>query len=469
MTEIAAKEGTAKELGVQQVTRAKRSAVFGWVLFDWAQQPVFTLITTFLFAPYFANVFVGEPIYGQALWGYATSIAGIIVAIISPLMGAMADATGRRKPWIFFFSVLLVLGSMTLWIAEPGAHHLVWPVITAFIVVTVAVESQMVFINAMMPSLVPSSQLGRLSGIGWAVGYVGGLVSLIVMAGFIVTDPNSGETLLGMSPALSMDAATREADRLVGPFSAIWFIVFAVPFFVLTPDGKGAPNASVSDGLANLVKTFSHAWAYRNILTFLLARMFYIDGLMAIFAFGGIYGAAIFNWQAIELGLFGIILTLAGTLGAIAGGYLDDLLGPKPVISGALCLLILATIGIVSVDVTHILFFREVIGPTPNDGLFVSTSEQFYLLLACVVGIVAGPIQTASRSFMARLAPADHMTQFFGLFAFSGKVTLFLAPLVVGLITHWTYSQRAGIAAIIVFLFLGLVIMTRVHASEPST
>jgi len=468
VAELIGEQATESEPASGERSPAGRGALFGWVLFDWAQQPVFTLVTTFLFAPYFANVFVGDPVQGQAIWGYATAIAGLIVALTSPVMGAMADATGRRKPWILVFSVLLVIGSAMLWSAAPGAQNLLWFVVGGFILATVAVESQTVFLNSMMPALVPSSQLGRLSGIGWAVGYVGGLVSLVIMAGFIVTDPASGKTLLGLDPVIHLDAESRQADRLVGPFSAVWFILFAIPFFLFTPDQGVRARAGIRAGIDNLVQTISHVWSYKNILTFLLARMLYIDGLLAIFAFGGIYGASIFNWQPLELGLFGIVLTIAGTIGAVAGGFLDDLIGPKPVITVALILLVAATFGIVSVDANHIMFTNEVAGAAPGDGLFASTPERFYLLLACVVGIVAGPIQTASRSLMARLAPPEKITQFFGLFAFSGKITSFIAPLVVGLVTQATNSQRLGISVTIAFLIAGLIVFQRVETPPPA-
>ena len=443
-------------------------ALTGWVMFDWAQQPFYTLVTSFLFAPYFVNVFVGDPVGGQAIWGYATALAGLIVAFVSPVFGAMSDQSGRRKPWVLLFSVLLVIPTALLWFAAPGAEHLVIPILAAFVVATVAAEATTVFINAMMPSLVTSQYLGRLSGIGWAVGYIGGLVSLVVMAGFIVTTPESGKTLLGLEPIIAFDNTTRQADRFVGPFSALWYIVFVLPFFLLTPDTPSRAKASIADGVRGVLATIREVRAFKTIVIFLLARMFYIDGLLAIFSFGAIYGASIFAWQSLELGAFGILLTITGAIGAVVGGYLDDRAGPKPVIQIALLVLIVSAFGILSVTRETILFGIETTGPRENDGLFASTPERLYLAFAAIVGLVAGPLQSSSRSLMARLAPPDRMTQFFGLFAFSGKITSFVAPLVVAGVTTMTGDQRIGIASITLFLLTGFALMFAVHGKKPA-
>ena len=444
--------------------RATRRALFGWVMFDWAQQPFYTLVTTFLFAPYFANVFVGDPVRGQALWGYGAAAAGLIVAVTSPLMGAMADQTGRRKPWVAGLSVLLVVMTGALWMAIPGAGHLVLPVIIAFVLATVAAEGSVVFTNAMMCDLVGPDRLGRLSGIGWAVGYVGGIASLLIVAGLIVTGPDGGATLLGLEPIIELDTASRQGDRLVGPFTALWYLIFVIPFFIFTPDrARRRRRANLAQGLRTLRETLSQVRAYRNVVTFLLARMLFIDGLGAIFAFGGIYGAAIFSWRGSELGVFGIVLTIAGAIGAFFGGRLDDRLGAKPVMIGALLGLIAAAFAIISIDERHILYWIEVRAPEPHDGLFASTPERVYLALAVLIGLVAGPLQASSRSLMARISPPERITQFFGLFAFSGKITSFIAPLLVGLVTTWSQSQRLGIATTVLFLAAGLALLTRVE------
>ena len=444
---------------------AGKLALFGWVLFDWATQPFYTLVVTFLFAPYFVNGFMDDPARGSSLWAYATGIAELIAAALAPVLGAIADEGTRRKPWIAAFSVLLFVGLCGLWFAIPGEIGLAPLVLISFGLATIGAELATVFTNAMMPSLVGNRRLGTLSGIGWATGYVGGLVSLALIAGLIVADPHTGKTLLGIPPIVPLDPATREGDRLVGPFSAVWFLVFILPLFLFTPDRPSKPlkRDAVTAGLLQLIRSVRDLVRHHfEIAKFLLARMLYADGLGAVFAFGGIYAGTVFGWGAIELGLFGIILTITGTFGAALGGVLDDRKGSKAVIAATLLLFIAASIGVLSVDHDHALFVLPVEPKAPGSAPFSSVGEQVYLAFAMLIGIASGPIQSSSRTLLARMCPPDKVTEFFGFFSFSGKITAFAAPLAIGAVTHATGSQRIGIAMSLVFLIAGLLLLLRV-------
>jgi UMF1 family MFS transporter len=446
---------------------AGKRALFGWVMFDWAAQPFYTLVVTFLFAPYFVNGFMADPVRGAVLWGYATGIAELIAALAAPVLGAVADTGQPRKPWIAAFSVLLVAGLCGLWLAEPGRGDLVPIVLIAFGLATVGAELATVFTNAMMESLVSGRRLGTLSGTGWATGYVGGLASLVLFAGLLVADHGSGKTLLGLPPLIPLDAATREGDRLVGPFAALWYLVFVLPLFLYTPDRPPGPRRAhaVSAGLVQLWRSLERlVREHAQIALFLLARMLYADGVGAVFAFGGIYAATVFGWGAMELGLFGIALTIAGTIGALAGGPLDDRLGSKTVIAAALILFIAASLGVLSVDRSHVLFVLPV-EPKPAGGApFASAGEQILLGFAVLIGAASGPVQASSRTLLARLSPPAKMTEFFGFFSFSGKITAFAAPLAIGAVTHVSGSQRVGIASCLAFLIAGLLLLLRVKA-----
>ena len=441
--------------------------LFGWVMFDWATQPFYTLVLTFLFAPYFAATFIGDATRGQEIWGYTTAFAGVIVAIISPILGSIADAAGRRKPWIVISSIAFVFGLCGLWFAAPGGEPL-YLVLLSVVFATVAVEFMTVFTNAMMPSLVPSGQLGRLSGIGWATGYVGGLIALVFTTGFIVADGETGKTMLGFHPIIPLDTLSHEGERLIGPFSAAWYLLFSLPLLLFTPDRKSMRHGKrksevVREGLHELKETIANVRHYSNIVRFLVARMLYADGLGAIFAFGGIYAAGQFGWTATELGLFGIILTVTAGIGAAIGGSLDDRFGARTVIIVGLIVLLIGCAGVLSVDRTHVLYWIEVEPPTPGGGIFAGTGELVYILFGCVIGLMAGPIQASSRALLARISPPEMATKFFGLFAFSGKITSFAAPLMVGIVTGLAGSQRIGIAAVTIPLLLGLFILMTVR------
>lgn len=455
---------TAPSAAGMPVTRAPLRARLSWVMFDWSAQPFYTLVLTFLFAPYFANAVASSGAEGQKLWGYAAATAGLLIAIGSPLLGAMADGGSRRKPWIALFSLIFIGAVSALWLAVPGAaFNTILLVLAAFVVAMVAIEFATVFTNAMMPGLAPNEELGRLSGLGYAVGYAGGLVSLAVMMVWLIAEPTTGKTIAGLTPPIPLNAATREGERLIGAFSAVWFILFIIPFFLFVPDRKPVGGTAHGTPLSELWNTLKSLPSHPSMLLFLIARMLYADALAAIFTFGGIYGTSLFNWSQTELGIFGIAIISIGVLGALIGGRLDDKLGSKTVIVGGLILLIVALAGILSVDRTHVFYTIEVAQKDPAGGHFSSVGEWVYMAFAILVGIVAAPIQAASRTLLARLAPPDKVTQFFGLFAFSGKATAFLAPLMVAWVIGMSGDQRLGMASITIFLVIGMVLMLPVR------
>jgi MFS transporter, UMF1 family len=447
-----------------QETYPPRSAVISWIFFDWAAQPYFTLITTFVFAPYFATHVAADPASGQSLWGFATAAAGLLIALLSPVLGAVADASGRRKPWIAAFGALLVIGSGLMWFGKPGDVGAIPPLLVAYGIATIGVEFATVFNNAMMPTLVPPNQIGRLSGTGWATGYAGGILSLILVLGFLAASPETGRTLFGFVPLFGLDPVTHQGDRITGPLTGIWFVVFVLPMFLLTPDypAKHPVSAALREGLTDLRQTLAELPKRKSLAAFLLANMIYTDGLVSLFAFGGIYAAGTFGWNTIQIGSFGIILAIAGTFGAWLGGQLDDRLGPKRVIAGSMLLLLFAIVAILLVD-KETVFFVKVAPPKPGGALFAAASERAYLLLGCLIGAAGGPLQAASRTLLIRLAPKDRIAQYFGLFALTGKVTSFIGPLLIGVITAVTASQKAGMAVLVLFFVAGLMLLAKVR------
>jgi UMF1 family MFS transporter len=383
---------------------------------------------------------------------------------MSPVLGAIADASGRRKPWIAAFGALLVIGSCLMWFGKPGDPSVIPLLLLAYAIATVGVEFATVFNNAMMPSLVPPDRIGRLSGTGWATGYVGGLISLILVLGFLAADSETGRTLFGLVPLFGLDPVTHQGDRITGPLTGIWFIVFVAPMFLFTPDypAKRGVRDALREGLIELRQTLRELPKQKSMAAFLLANMIYTDGLVTLFAFGGIYAAGTFGWQTIQIGTFGILLTIAGTFGAWLGGKLDDSLGPKRVIAGSLMILLFAIVAILLVDKDSI-FFVTVAPPAPGGALFSGAAERAYLVLGCLIGAAGGPLQAASRTLLIRMAPKDRIAQYFGLFALTGKVTSFIGPLLIGVVTAITASQRAGMAMLVVFFVAGLALLARVR------
>jgi MFS transporter, UMF1 family len=442
-------------------------AVRAWIFFDWAAQPFFTLVTTFVFAPFFASALAADAATGQALWGYATGFAGLCIAILSPVLGAIADKGGARKPWIAVFGLMLVIGSALLWFAVPGAASAVPIALAGYMIALIGAEFATVFNNAMMPTLVPAEKIGRLSGTGWAVGYLGGLVSLALALGFLAANPDTGKTLLGLAPAFGLDAASRAGDRASGPLSALWFILFVLPMFLLTPDRPKAMalGSAVREGLAELKNTLGTLLRpeRRQLATFLLANMIYADALAALFAFGGIYAAGVFGWGTIQIGIFGILLTVTGTLGAFVGGRLDDRLGSKVVITFSLVVLMFTCFAIMGTDRDTVLYLWSVAPPPPEGGLYRGASEKAYVALGLLIGLVAGPLQAASRSLLVRTAPPEAIGQYFGLFALSGKVTSFAGPILVALATQAFGMQQAGLGVLFVMFGAGLFVLMRMR------
>ena len=460
---MAAFASDVRNAGMQQAY-PPRSAVTAWIFFDWAAQPYFTLITTFVFAPYFATHVASDPASGQALWGFATAAAGLLIALMSPVLGAIADASGRRKPWIAAFGALLVIGSCLMWFGKPGDATVIPPLLLAYGIATVGAEFATVFNNAMMPSLVPPNQIGRLSGTGWATGYIGGILSLILVLGFLAANPDTGRTLFGFVPLFGLDPVTHQGDRITGPLTGIWFIIFVLPMFLLTPDypAKRPVREALRAGLIELKQTLGELPKQKSMAAFLLANMIYTDGLVSLFAFGGIYAAGTFGWHTIQIGSFGILLAIAGTFGAWLGGKLDDSLGPKRVIAGSMLILLVSIVAILLVDKDSILFI-PVAPPEPGGALFSGAAERAYLVLGCLIGAAGGPLQAASRTLLIRLAPKDRIAQYFGLFALTGKVTSFIGPLLIGVVTAITASQKAGMAMLVVFFVAGLALLARVR------
>lgn len=427
--------------------------VFAWMLFDWANQPFQTLIVTFIFAPYFAATVAGDPVRGQALWGSASAIAGLSVAVLSPLLGAIADRTGAAKRWIAAFSLPYVVGCLGLWLAVPAMPD-PWWVLAAYILAYIGSEFTLIFTNAMLPSLGPRREIGRISGSGWALGYAGGLVSLFLVLGLFSPAPGRDTTLLGLAPIFGLDPGAGEPARATGPLSALWYLVFALPLFLWTPDAPAAARLlpAARAGLRDLAATARTVRRHRSLFTYLAASMLYRDALAALFIFGGIYAAGVLGWGIFALGVFGIISAGAGAAGAWAGGRADRAFGPRPVVVAAIWLLVLVSGIVLLTDRQQVLFLSV----APDSRL----PDAVFLAAGALLGIGAAVLQAASRTLLIHQAEGRLAAgQAFGLYALSGRVTAFIGPSLIAAVTAITSSQRLGVVPVILLFLAGLALL----------
>lgn len=431
---------------------AARKRIWGWYFFDWASQPYNTLLLTFIFGPYVVSV-VGDGTAAQKIWGYGIGAAGILIAVMSPLLGAIADKAGGRMAFIWIFSLMYVVGSWMLWYSAPGAFN-VWFVMFWFSVGLIGMEFATTFTNAMLPDLAPREELGRISGSGWAFGYVGGIFALIIML-VLLAEGESGKTLIGISPILGLDPEAREGTRSVGPLTAIWYAVFMIPFFLWVREPRRPDRVSIFTAVRGawpeLRQTLAALPGQKSLSAYLVSSMFYRDALNGMYTFGGIYAAGVLGWQPTQVGIFGIIAALTGAIFAWLGGKADSAYGPKPVI--ILNVIILTGVAIAVVFIGRDSFFGMPVGPESN------LPDIGFYVLGALIGAGGGSLQSASRTMMVRQAQPDKMTEAFGLYALSGKATSFLAPLGIGIMTDITGSQQLGVTPIIALFLIGLILL----------
>ena len=414
--------------------REGRLGRISWAVYDWANSSYSAIISTFVFPAFFARAVVENETVGTTLWGNTVGTAGLVIAVGAPILGAIADQNGRRKPWLGTFTLLCVVSTAALWWVKPGSDSILLGMLLAG-VATVTSEFAVVFYNAMLPTLTTHDRIGRWSGWAWGLGYVGGIFSLVIaLYGFV------------QQPAF-FDLPRDEAQHVRATFVLVgcWYALFALPLFLFTPDAPSRGvrlRAAIGGGIRQLARTLRRLRDYATIMRFLIARMIFIDGLVTIFAFGGVYAAGTFGMSEQQVLLFGIALNVTAGIGAASFAWIDDWIGSKNTI-------LISLVGLI-VPVTVV--------------LFVESLTAFWIF-GMLLGVFVGPVQAASRSYLARVAPEELRNEMFGLFAFSGKATSFAGPFLVGWITALFGSQRAGMAVIVVMLAAGFLLMLTVPAA----
>lgn len=434
-----------------------RRTVFSWSMYDFANSAFTTLVVTFVYATFFAQSMAGDEITGTAWWTRGVAVSAILIALLSPFMGALADRGGYRKRFMIAFSIVSVVATVMLYFFLPyeaaqaagKTSHFAWALVW-FVIANVAFEMGIVFNNAFLPDIAPADKIGRVSGSGWALGYVGGLLCLVVaLIGFVFPE----------QPILGFSKEAGENIRATNLLVAAWFAVFSLPAFLVLkeqPAVKTGPAAPlIPSTLLQLRRTFTEVRRYRQIVRLLIARLIYNDGLVTIFGLGGIYVGITFGFDFQQILVFGIVINVAAGLGSYIFGFLDDKLGGKQTI-------LLSIIG---------LSVATLIGAlTPNApiNIFGLTIEGRSIMwgVGVLIGIFSGPNQAASRSLLGRFVPPDKENEFYGFYAFSGKATAFLGPFLFGVLTSVFGTQRAGITIVFVLFLVGGLLLMRVDEAD---
>jgi len=445
---------------------SERKRIFGWMMFDWASQPYATLLLTFIFGPYFAAIVADSLMAGgvaegaadaraQTMWSLGQTIAGLIVAFSAPFLGAIADASGRRMPWIWAFSALYVIGAGALWWTYPDASTATL-MLVAFGIGFIGLEFTTIFTNALLPDLGARDEVGAISGSGFALGYAGGVVSLVIML-LLFVEQASGATLIGLSPLFGLDPVAREGTRFVGPFTAIWFVLFMAFFFawVREPATPANKRVTIRSALVGLKQTLFSLKARRSLAAYLGSSLMYRDALNGLYGFGGVYATLVLDWSITQIGIFGIVGAITAAIVSWIGGRADRAFGPKPVI--LTCILVLIAVCTIIVGMTREALFGV---PLPPGS---SLPDTLFYICGAVIGGAGGALQAASRSMMVRHADPTRPTEAFGLYALSGKATAFLAPALIGLATYITGSARLGVSPLILLFLIGLILLVWVN------
>lgn len=428
--------------GTQPMTTppTNRRSIVGWCLYDWANSAFNTVILTFVFSVYFAKGVVGDEATGSGLWGFTIGMAGLAVAVLSPVLGAIADHSGPRKPWLAILTAITILATFGLWFAVPDPSSTAL-VIALVIIASISFELGQVFYNAMLPTIAPKAMLGRVSGWGWGLGYLGGLGCLALCLTLLIRP----------DPALfGLDRALQEPVRATAVLVGIWFATFALPLFMFATDAPRRAGMTITgairSGLQQLARTIRALPGQQPLLRFLIASALYRDGLGTLFAVGGLYAAGSFGMGFDEILIFAIGLNVTAGLGAIAFSWVDDGIGAKPTI-------LIALAGLIGF----------------GTAILLVTDKTVFMVLALALGLFVGPAQAASRSMLARLSPPALTTEMFGLYALTGKSIAFLGPMLFGWVTLATDSQRWGMSTIIGFLIVGGLVLLTVRMTDDKS
>ncbi len=394
-----------------------KGRVFVWTLFDFANTSFSIIVVTFLYAVYFKKTVAGNEAIGDLYWSISTSIAMIITAIISPVLGAIADYSAGKKRFLLFFTSLCILGTASLYFIGPG--QIFWGIFL-FVIANVGFEAGLVFYDAFLPEITSPKNYGRVSGYGFGMGYLGSLATLAIVFPFIEA------------------SMIKETFPIAGAF----FLVFSLPLFFFLKETRNKADKSqsfISIGFGRVWATLTHLKYYKNLAIFLVAYFFYIEGVNTVIFFSGNYASTTLGFTEMELLIFFIVVQTTAIAGSVLLGIVADKVGQKKTIVYSLFIWL----------VTVILAY------------FIHDKTGFYIV-GLLAGIAMGSSQSTSRSLMSKLTPPEKKTEFFGFYSFFGKSSAVIGPLVFGMVSFISGDQRLAIISITFFFIIGLLILTKV-------
>ncbi|MEI7747553.1 MAG: MFS transporter [Chlorobiaceae bacterium] len=403
--------------------------VFFWLLFDFANTSFSVMMVTFAFPLFFKNVICkGEP-SGDALWGFSVSLSMLLVAVISPVLGAAADYSGKRKRFLFVFTLTSVLATALLSFSGPG---MAVTAIILFILANMGFEGGLVFYDAYLKELASDKSVGRVSGYGFAMGYLGALSILLLV-----------------KPLLSNGIVLSNVSNVQSSFlvAALFFALFSAPLFLVLRDEKKEKRSAISfAALSRSIKevryTVRHIINYPDLARFLLAYFFYNDAILTVIAFSSIYAQNTLGFTTGELIAFFMLVQTTAIAGSVIFGFVTDKIGPKR-----------------TIVITLMIWFVVIVA-----AIFADSKELFFYT-GMLAGMSMGSSQAASRSMMTRLTPREHVTEFFGFYDGTfGKASAVAGPFVFGLVSSQAGSQKVALASLLLFFTTGLLLMTRVKS-----